>query len=170
MGKKRSSRGGGNGSSEVDSTLNQLLVEMDGFEGREGIVVFGATNRKNLLDIALLRPGRFDRVIDVALPTLEGREEILKVHLNKLKLVEETESSQKEEEEETFEDKIFDDEIEILLNATKVKEKDIKEIKIELDIVDEMKKHFDEQHKIINQIEKGVDLNKEKSKSESENH
>lgn len=81
IGKKRSSS---HGHSEFDSTLNQLLVEMDGFETTSNIVVFAATNRKELLDPALLRPGRFDRLIEINLPTIEEREEILMVHLRPL--------------------------------------------------------------------------------------
>ena len=84
MGKKR----GGNlsSNSEADSTLNQLLVEMDGFASSENVIVFAATNRRELLDPALTRPGRFDRLIEVNLPTLEGREEIFVVHLGKLEI------------------------------------------------------------------------------------
>lgn len=81
IGRKRSNTGiqtGGN--SEQEQTLNQLLTEMDGFSGSEGIIVIGATNRKDTLDDALLRPGRFDRKITVDLPNTEGREKILKVH------------------------------------------------------------------------------------------
>ena len=85
IGKKRNSQGS---NSEADSTLNQLLVEMDGFGTKENVVVFGATNRKELLDDALVRPGRFDRIIDVNLPDLIGREEIFLVHLRPLKMEE----------------------------------------------------------------------------------
>ena len=70
----------GGGHDEREQTLNQLLVEMDGFEGNEGIIVMAATNRDDILDPALLRPGRFDRQIDVGYPDIKGREEILKVH------------------------------------------------------------------------------------------
>lgn len=70
----------GGGHDEREQTLNQLLVEMDGFEGTEGIIVMAATNRKDILDPALLRPGRFDRQIVVNYPDVKGREEILKVH------------------------------------------------------------------------------------------
>ena len=70
----------GGGHDEREQTLNQLLVEMDGFEGNEGIIVIAATNRDDILDPALLRPGRFDRQIDVGYPDIKGREEILKVH------------------------------------------------------------------------------------------
>ena len=77
IGKKRSSKSTSN--SEMDSTLNQLLVEMDGFGTMTNIVVFAATNRKELLDEALLRPGRFDRIVDVDLPDLKGRKEVFDV-------------------------------------------------------------------------------------------
>lgn len=85
IGKKRSESGGTN---EGDSTLNQLLVEMDGFNSKENVIVFAATNRKELLDNALMRPGRFDRIIDVGLPDLIGREEIFLVHLRPLNMEE----------------------------------------------------------------------------------
>lgn len=75
-----------NGSQESDQTINQLLTEMDGFEKNSGIIVIGATNRADLLDSALLRPGRFDREISVGLPDLKGREEILKVHTKNVPL------------------------------------------------------------------------------------
>lgn len=75
-----------NGSQESDQTINQLLTEMDGFEKNSGIIVIGATNRADLLDAALLRPGRFDREITVGLPDLNGREDILKVHTKKVPL------------------------------------------------------------------------------------
>lgn len=75
-----------NGSQESDQTINQLLTEMDGFEKNSGIIVIGATNRADLLDAALLRPGRFDREISVSLPDLQGREEILKVHTKNVPL------------------------------------------------------------------------------------
>ncbi len=74
----------GGGHDEREQTLNQLLVEMDGFEGNEGIIVIAATNRPDVLDKALLRPGRFDRQITVGLPDVRGREQILKVHLKKV--------------------------------------------------------------------------------------
>lgn len=74
----------GGGHDEREQTLNQLLVEMDGFEGKEGIIVMAATNRPDVLDPALLRPGRFDRQVVVPLPDVKGREAILKVHMEKL--------------------------------------------------------------------------------------
>jgi cell division protease FtsH len=74
----------GGGHDEREQTLNQLLVEMDGFEGTEGIIVIAATNRPDVLDPALLRPGRFDRKVVVGLPDVKGREQILKVHLRKV--------------------------------------------------------------------------------------
>jgi cell division protease FtsH len=74
----------GGGNDEREQTLNQLLVEMDGFEGNEGIIVIAATNRPDVLDPALLRPGRFDRQVVVPLPDIRGREAILKVHLKKV--------------------------------------------------------------------------------------
>ena len=74
----------GGGHDEREQTLNQLLVEMDGFEGNEGVIVIAATNRPDVLDPALLRPGRFDRQVVVPLPDIRGREQILKVHLRKV--------------------------------------------------------------------------------------
>ena len=85
IGKKRDSAGVG-GNDEREQTLNQLLTEMDGFDGSKGVVILAATNRPETLDPALLRPGRFDRRIPVELPDLEGREAILKVHAKKVKL------------------------------------------------------------------------------------
>ncbi|MCC7096159.1 MAG: ATP-dependent zinc metalloprotease FtsH, partial [Thermomonas sp.] len=76
----------GGGHDEREQTLNQLLVEMDGFEGGEGVIVIAATNRPDVLDPALLRPGRFDRQVVVGLPDVKGREQILKVHMRKLPL------------------------------------------------------------------------------------
>merc|ERR1712225_83459 len=73
----------GGGHDEREQTLNQMLVEMDGFEGHEGIIVIAATNRPDVLDPALLRPGRFDRQVVVPLPDVRGREQILKVHAKK---------------------------------------------------------------------------------------
>ncbi len=74
----------GGGHDEREQTLNQLLVEMDGFEGTEGVIVIAATNRPDVLDPALLRPGRFDRQVMVGLPDVRGREQILKVHMRKV--------------------------------------------------------------------------------------
>jgi len=76
----------GGGNDEREQTLNQLLVEMDGFEGTEGVIILAATNRPDVLDPALLRPGRFDRQVIVPLPDLNGREKILKVHMKKVPL------------------------------------------------------------------------------------
>ena len=86
-------RGGGygGGNDEREQTLNQLLVEMDGFEGNEGVIVIAATNRPDVLDKALLRPGRFDRQVYVGLPDIRGREQILKVHARKVPLDESVE-------------------------------------------------------------------------------
>lgn len=76
----------GGGHDEREQTLNQLLVEMDGFEGKEGVIVMAGTNRPDVLDPALLRPGRFDRQVVVPLPDIRGREQILRVHMRKLPL------------------------------------------------------------------------------------
>ncbi|HNH36415.1 MAG TPA: AAA family ATPase, partial [Rhodocyclaceae bacterium] len=76
----------GGGNDEREQTLNQLLVEMDGFEGSAGVIVIAATNRPDVLDPALLRPGRFDRQVVVPLPDIRGREQILKVHMRKVPL------------------------------------------------------------------------------------
>lgn len=81
----------GGGHDEREQTLNQLLVEMDGFEGNEGVIVVSATNRPDVLDPALLRPGRFDRQVVVPLPDIRGREQILKVHLQKVPVSKEVE-------------------------------------------------------------------------------
>ncbi|MDH5301971.1 MAG: ATP-dependent zinc metalloprotease FtsH [Gammaproteobacteria bacterium] len=83
VGRKRGA-GIGGGNDEREQTLNQLLVEMDGFEGNEGVVVIAATNRPDVLDKALLRPGRFDRQVTVPLPDVKGREHILNVHMRKV--------------------------------------------------------------------------------------
>ncbi|RTE87476.1 MULTISPECIES: ATP-dependent zinc metalloprotease FtsH [Gammaproteobacteria] len=81
----------GGGHDEREQTLNQMLVEMDGFEGNEGIIVIAATNRPDVLDPALLRPGRFDRQVTVGLPDVRGREQILKVHMRKVPLADDVE-------------------------------------------------------------------------------
>jgi len=86
IGKSRDNRMGGN--DEREQTLNQLLAEMDGFDPTKGIILLAATNRPEVLDQALLRPGRFDRRVPVELPDLKGREEILKVHAKKIKVAE----------------------------------------------------------------------------------
>ncbi len=83
VGRHRGS-GMGGGHDEREQTLNQLLVEMDGFEGNDGVIVIAATNRPDVLDAALLRPGRFDRQVVVGLPDIRGREQILKVHMRKI--------------------------------------------------------------------------------------
>jgi cell division protease FtsH len=85
--------GVGGGHDEREQTLNQLLVEMDGFEGSEGIIVIAATNRPDVLDAALLRPGRFDRQVVVPLPDVRGREHILKVHMRKVPLGDDVKAS-----------------------------------------------------------------------------
>ena len=86
IGKKRDGAGFTGGNDEREQTLNQLLTEMDGFDGSKGVVILAATNRPDSLDPALLRPGRFDRRIPVELPDMQGREEILKVHAKKIKI------------------------------------------------------------------------------------
>ena len=89
------SRGGGHGGGhdEREQTLNQLLVEMDGFEGNEGVIVIAATNRPDVLDKALMRPGRFDRQVVVPLPDIRGREQVLKVHMRKVPIDDNVEAS-----------------------------------------------------------------------------
>ena len=84
IGKKRDGQIGGN--DEREQTLNQLLTEMDGFEGNTGVIILAATNRPETLDPALLRPGRFDRRVPVELPDLKGREEIIRVHAKKIRV------------------------------------------------------------------------------------
>ncbi|WEV38381.1 ATP-dependent zinc metalloprotease FtsH [Lactobacillus sp. ESL0680] len=86
IGRKRGSNASGGGNDEREQTLNQLLVEMDGFEGNEGVIVIAATNRSDVLDPALLRPGRFDRKILVGSPDVRGREAILRVHAKNMPL------------------------------------------------------------------------------------
>ncbi|MBL4647401.1 MAG: ATP-dependent zinc metalloprotease FtsH, partial [Gammaproteobacteria bacterium] len=83
----------GGGHDEREQTLNQMLVEMDGFEGNEGVIVIAATNRPDVLDPALLRPGRFDRQVVVGLPDIQGREQILLVHMKKVPLAEDVKTS-----------------------------------------------------------------------------
>jgi cell division protease FtsH len=83
----------GGGHDEREQTLNQLLVEMDGFDGNEGVIVIAATNRPDVLDPALLRPGRFDRQVVVGLPDIRGREQILKVHMRKVPIADDVEPS-----------------------------------------------------------------------------
>lgn len=85
--------GWGGGNDEREQTLNQLLVEMDGFEASEGVIILAATNRPDVLDPALLRPGRFDRQINVPLPDVKGREKILKVHMKKVPLANHVDAS-----------------------------------------------------------------------------
>ncbi|MGB1297170.1 MAG: ATP-dependent zinc metalloprotease FtsH [Psychrobium sp.] len=92
VGRKRGA-GMGGGNDEREQTLNQMLVEMDGFEGNEGIIVIAATNRPDVLDEALLRPGRFDRQVNVGLPDIRGREQILKVHMRKVPLGDDVKAS-----------------------------------------------------------------------------
>ncbi len=84
VGRQRGGAGMGGGNDEREQTLNQLLVEMDGFTGNEGVIVIAATNRSDVLDKALLRPGRFDREVNVGLPDVKGREQILNVHIKKV--------------------------------------------------------------------------------------
>jgi cell division protease FtsH len=92
VGRHRGS-GMGGGHDEREQTLNQLLVEMDGFEANDGVIVVAATNRPDVLDPALLRPGRFDRQVMVGLPDIRGREQILKVHMRKLPLGDDVQAS-----------------------------------------------------------------------------
>ncbi|MGM9629427.1 ATP-dependent zinc metalloprotease FtsH [Butyricicoccus sp.] len=92
IGQKRSS-GNMGGNDEREQTLNQLLTEMDGFEGNSGVMILAATNRPEALDAALTRPGRFDRRVPVELPDLKGREEILKVHAKKISIAEDVDFS-----------------------------------------------------------------------------
>jgi len=84
VGRQRGGVGMGGGNDEREQTLNQLLVEMDGFNGNEGVIIIAATNRADVLDKALLRPGRFDRQVNVGLPDVRGREQILNVHIKKV--------------------------------------------------------------------------------------
>ncbi len=84
VGRQRGHGNMGGGNDEREQTLNQLLVEMDGFSGNEGIIVIAATNRADVLDKALLRPGRFDRQVTIGLPDIKGREQIIKVHIKKV--------------------------------------------------------------------------------------
>ncbi|MCK5876451.1 MAG: ATP-dependent zinc metalloprotease FtsH, partial [Candidatus Marithrix sp.] len=85
--------GVGGGHDEREQTLNQLLVEMDGFEGNEGVIVIAATNRPDVLDPALLRPGRFDRQVVISLPDILGREQILKIHMQKVPIADDVKPS-----------------------------------------------------------------------------
>jgi len=88
---RRRGAGLGGGNDEREQTLNQLLVEMDGFSGNEGIIIIAATNRPDILDPALMRPGRFDRQVHVGLPDVKAREEILKIHVRKKPLADDVE-------------------------------------------------------------------------------
>jgi cell division protease FtsH len=92
VGRHRGS-GMGGGHDEREQTLNQLLVEMDGFEPNDGVIVIAATNRPDVLDSALLRPGRFDRQVVVGLPDIRGREQILKVHMRKVPIADDVDAS-----------------------------------------------------------------------------
>ena len=93
IGQKRTGAGALGGNHAYEQTLNTMLVEMDGFDANEGVIVIAATNRPDTLDAALLRPGRFDRQVVVELPTLKGREEILKLHGAKIKFAEDADLS-----------------------------------------------------------------------------
>ena len=86
IGRARGRGGMMGGNDERENTLNQLLVEMDGFGSKEGVVVLAGTNRPDILDRALMRPGRFDRQIGVDRPDIKGRDQIFQVHLGKIKL------------------------------------------------------------------------------------
>ncbi|NOU23100.1 MAG: ATP-dependent zinc metalloprotease FtsH, partial [Methyloglobulus sp.] len=91
VGRQRGGAGLGGGNDEREQTLNALLVEMDGFTGNEGVIVIAATNRADVLDKALLRPGRFDRQVTVGLPDVKGREQILNVHIKKVPMADDVE-------------------------------------------------------------------------------
>ncbi|MCL7421764.1 MAG: ATP-dependent zinc metalloprotease FtsH [Methylobacter sp.] len=91
VGRQRGGAGMGGGNDEREQTLNQLLVEMDGFDGNEGVIVIAATNRADVLDKALLRPGRFDRQVNVGLPDVRGREQILNVHIKRVPVADDVE-------------------------------------------------------------------------------
>lgn len=93
IGRRRDGGGVGGANDEREQTLNQLLVEMDGFEDFGGVIIIGATNRPDVLDPALLRPGRFDRQVIVSNPDLKGREQILRVHMSKVNLAPDVDSS-----------------------------------------------------------------------------
>ena len=94
VGRKRGGAGFSGGHDEREKTLNQMLVEMDGFEGSEGVIIIAATNRADVLDDALTRPGRFDRQVTVDLPNVKGREQILQVHLKKVPLADDVNAMQ----------------------------------------------------------------------------
>ena len=94
VGRKRGGAGFSGGHDEREQTLNQMLVEMDGFEGSEGVIIIAATNRADVLDDALTRPGRFDRQVTVDLPNVKGREQILQVHLKKVPLADDVNAMQ----------------------------------------------------------------------------
>ena len=94
VGRKRGGAGFSGGHDEREQTLNQMLVEVDGFEGSEGVIIIAATNRADVLDDALTRPGRFDRQVTVDLPNVKGREQILQVHLKKVPLADDVNAMQ----------------------------------------------------------------------------